>query len=447
MKKYLVLIAAAITLGFTSCGEEDCNHLHQTTEEETVSLVGSWYNEPLNEEDVYSPNGTFYTKFNNNTISGESEGRWEYDKANKSLTWNYKFLGQNQYGDWKVKENSEYTLTISSSMNGEHTYGKIVETYQLEVGKTVNIKFATEHPDYQVMSYSSTNPRLASIKDDGTICAEGEKGTAYVKISTKSFDVWVKIIVGDNCADLWYNYPFVLGKTFGQMKELLGASYETVNNGFNYDLSTTSAYVNQVNVLVNNETGFINEIVLSLKDSAPVSEVLRYLKSHYYTLDFLGDNHYATCSELKNSSSIIVYNEQNRTINFVQPSSYPLEDFAYVFGKTRQEVLKIFGEPFYEYNNRMLYMLGTAGIAASVYFQLDDKTGKVTFYSINLNDFVDQEYTTKLLGSKYYFSKYFDEQVAYRYYEVEDENEAKQRIIYLVNNKSIWFYDIENFGK
>ena len=26
MKKYLVLIAAAITLGFTSCGEEDCNH-------------------------------------------------------------------------------------------------------------------------------------------------------------------------------------------------------------------------------------------------------------------------------------------------------------------------------------------------------------------------------------------------------------------------------------
>ena len=53
MKKYLVLIAAAITLGFASCGEEDCNHGGITNIEETTSLEGSWYNEEMNEEDFY----------------------------------------------------------------------------------------------------------------------------------------------------------------------------------------------------------------------------------------------------------------------------------------------------------------------------------------------------------------------------------------------------------
>ena len=53
MKKYLALIAAAITLGFTSCGEEDCNHSGITNIEETTSLEGSWYNEEMNEEDSF----------------------------------------------------------------------------------------------------------------------------------------------------------------------------------------------------------------------------------------------------------------------------------------------------------------------------------------------------------------------------------------------------------
>ena len=82
MKKYLALIAAAITLGFASCGEEDCNHSGITNIEETTSLEGSWYNEEMNEEDSYSANGTFYMKYSNVERSSEDEGRWEFDRAN-----------------------------------------------------------------------------------------------------------------------------------------------------------------------------------------------------------------------------------------------------------------------------------------------------------------------------------------------------------------------------
>ena len=76
MKKYLVLIAAAITLGFTSCGEEDCNHDLNTEKPttETKSVVGNWYEEAENEEVRFASYGTYYDKYCNPTHSRETEG-------------------------------------------------------------------------------------------------------------------------------------------------------------------------------------------------------------------------------------------------------------------------------------------------------------------------------------------------------------------------------------
>ena len=54
MKKYLVLIAAAITLGFTSCGEEDCNHFGEGKSIVSYEdIAGSWYDPVYNEEVKY----------------------------------------------------------------------------------------------------------------------------------------------------------------------------------------------------------------------------------------------------------------------------------------------------------------------------------------------------------------------------------------------------------
>ena len=41
MKKYLFLIATAITLGFTSCSEEECDHIRTGGGEPQNSMVGS----------------------------------------------------------------------------------------------------------------------------------------------------------------------------------------------------------------------------------------------------------------------------------------------------------------------------------------------------------------------------------------------------------------------
>ena len=128
MKKVLYFIAIAISLGFTACSEDKCDHKTEISPETTISVVGNWYNEAANEECRYSANGTFYTRYNNVLRSDEKEGQWEYDKANSKLSWRYIFMGQNQFDDWKVKSLTDFNLTISSNEKGEFTYEKIVRS-------------------------------------------------------------------------------------------------------------------------------------------------------------------------------------------------------------------------------------------------------------------------------------------------------------------------------
>ena len=92
MKKYLFLIATAITLGFTSCSEEECDHIRTGGGEPQNSIVGSWYEEAENEEMRFGENGSFYDKYCNVTRSEETEGRWEYDSKNSKLTYTYSLI-------------------------------------------------------------------------------------------------------------------------------------------------------------------------------------------------------------------------------------------------------------------------------------------------------------------------------------------------------------------
>ena len=117
MKRVLYFFAIAIALGFTACDEDKCDHQTENSPEATYSVVGNWYNEARNEEDRYSTDGTFYIKYNNVLRSEEIEGGWEYDKANSKLSWRYFSMGQSQFNDWKVKNLTDFSMTIFSIKN------------------------------------------------------------------------------------------------------------------------------------------------------------------------------------------------------------------------------------------------------------------------------------------------------------------------------------------
>ena len=169
-----MLILAAFALA--SCND-DCDHNFSGggggdfTYEYLSSGTGSWYEEEENEEFRPTSNGKFYDKYCNLKRAAETEGIYEISEKGSRMTMTYKFMGQNQFADWKISNVKEFSFVMTSEQVAAHTYEKIVETYTLKVGQSQKILFGTEHPSYSVRSFSSNNEHIASVSNDGTITA------------------------------------------------------------------------------------------------------------------------------------------------------------------------------------------------------------------------------------------------------------------------------------
>lgn len=413
MKKILYFIAIAIALGFTACSEDKCDHQTEFSPETTISVVGNWYNEASNEESRYSANGTFYIRYNNVLRSDEKEGQWEYDKANSKLSWRYIFMGQNQFDDWKVKNLTDFNLTISSNEKGEFIYEKIVETYKLEVGNTVNIKFAVEYPDYVVSSYVSTNPRLATVNSDGVITAEGEKGSAYIKVQTNQGNVWVKVIVGDDCQDLWFDYVGVISQDYSTMistLSLLGAPSYTGEDGYSFGFKHTHHdIINTTYVSLCPEDGLVDEIQLVLNESVPEAAVLAYMNSHYYSIE--EDESKAIYSTLKDkdaSKAIVTYDKKKKIVYFKETkhffqTAHIVNKFGLYYqclGLTRDQIVNKYGNPFSDEEGTMYYGVYNDYINLAA-FRIDSTTKKCSIVLTTINEAISTDVVLNSFNEKY----------------------------------------------
>ena len=159
------------TFALASCND-DCDHNivggggdegGDFTYEYLSSGTGSWYEEEENEEFRPTANGKFYDKYCNLKRAAETEGTYEISEKGSRMTMTYKFMGQNQFADWKISNVKEFSFVMTSEQVAAHTYEKIVETYTLKVGQSQKILFATEHPSYSVKSFSSNNEHIASV--------------------------------------------------------------------------------------------------------------------------------------------------------------------------------------------------------------------------------------------------------------------------------------------
>ena len=433
MKKVLYFIAIAIVLGFTACSEDKCDHITDFSPEATISVVGNWYNEAANEECRYSADGTFYNKYNNVEISGEKEGRWEYDKANSKLSWRYVSMGQNQFNDWKVKNLTDFSLTISSNEKGEFTYEKIVETYKLEVGKTAYIKFAIDNPDNVVSSYVSSNPRLATVNSDGVITAEGEKGSAYIKIQTNQGNVWVKVVVGDDCQDLWYDYVSVIGQDYSTMistLSVLGDPY-TGEDGYSFGFKhTLHDVVDITRVCLCPEDGLVDIIQLVLNESVPEAAVLAYMNSHYYSM---AENesivYYSTLKDKDASKAIVVYNKEKKEVIFIETkhfyqTAHLWKDFTKLFGKNKNEVKDVMTS----YGYSFLMTDDSYSDNGSDYYNIvDNDYTQMIGFVFNPDNQVS-EFWVYLKSSAVINTVYKD--LCDKYQEASDENSSTCRVFY-----------------
>lgn len=349
MKKILSLIALAITIGMTSCSDDECDHtICKPWPIPNNPIAGMWYVEADNEEINYGESGTYYDRYSNVELSGETEGRYEFDQANMKLTYRYSYLGNNLQDNWTVKNLSEFSFKLSSANAPALNVEKIVEQHKLNVGETVKLKFDTDRADINVNSYSSKNERLASVTPDGTITAMGEKGTTYIKINTNVGNVWAKITVGDDNKDLWCDYVSVIGADYHTMRQYFDRLGNPVSDGIDYFVYIPSIhqYVESVNILINTEEDCVTSIQLLIKEGVPPIDIKSYLKSRYYEQkDF---DFYTTLSDIESSRAIVSYDQDNNCVTFfeTQHTIHPdlWYDFTKMFGCDKTAVKNAMGK-------------------------------------------------------------------------------------------------------
>ena len=366
MFKKISLAVMALIFGMSSCSEESCDHVTGGSDELSTAIVGNWYEEAENEEMRFSESGKLYDRYANYSHCGETEGTWEYDSKNNKLTYTFPFMGEMKFIDWTVKDLKENSFTLSSSKNGMHKVEKIVEEYTLNVGETVEIKCG----GFGTWIYGSKNERIASVNPrTGVIKAEGEKGITYIKVSNlattnlgkvSETSVWVKVTVGDNCADLWHDYVGLIGLDYASVTKALSSLGTPVagTDGYSYAYGhTVHDVADSTNVFLCPEDNLTNEIQLVLKESVPESAVLSYMNSHYYKMT--GNDsyvYYSSSSDPETSKAIVVYNKQQRRIVFCETQHFYekahvkelWEDFVPLFGANQTAVKKAMGEYGYK---------------------------------------------------------------------------------------------------
>lgn len=574
MKKFFILLLTAFAIA--SCND-DCDHQLPPTTPEVDWIIGTWYEEEENEEVRYSISGTFYDKYCNVRRSSETEGRYEINYETERLTYTYNFMGQTQFADWTITNHDEFSFTIKSETVAAHRLEKVVEIYSMSAGNTQQIAFAQDRPDCIVQSYSSKNDRIASVSESGLITANGEKGTTYIKMVTDKGSVWAKVVVGDECLDLWYDYISLIGKSFAQVKNVLGDPHQNDGNqGYFYAMEYHDV-IKQVSFWLNPRTRSLETLNLILKEGVPSEVVLSYMESKYFKFKEIGKAiQFLNTSSRESSIAMIEYNQESRTIiindinayynlwpdftaflgtdkagirnaaeglkmeysfssNSYSPygSDYYTDDYGdyinmygFVFNKTEEMfeywaymaegtdyvlIASAIGET-YIYNQEEtkqgllvwynedktirvkldvansaviytdltleglpkwpdytsafgmsldeivgaygelylgvlpMYFIGN-NYVASVYFIIDDTTGKTTAYQLSLNKGFSIEDVDEYLSSLYVRYKVNDAKTMYAYQDGETRESSKLQVVFNSENGTITYYDLETYGK
>jgi uncharacterized lipoprotein YehR (DUF1307 family) len=449
MKKYFYLLCTAIVCGLISCSDDDCDHIVTNSSTQGNSDVqGNWYEEYENEEMRINNNGTFYDRYSNVELCGETEGKWEYNSQTKKMTQTYTYLGTIMFTDWTVKNLSQFAMTISSDKVADHNLERIIESYDMIVGGTQQIKYKSDYPNSTVYAYSSTNARIASVSEDGLITAEGEKGTAYVKINTDAGNVWARVTVGDDRTELWGDYLGLMGMTYSEMRTALsrlGNPY-TGESGyaFGYNL-TYQSVVETLGVFLDQSTLQVSEIHLYLKEEVPTVDITAYLTSRYYPMAVEG--YYSTSPDPETSLALVYYNPDSHVLyyvdmqSFLHPAVVDLwTDFTSQFGASKTEVssaMKNLNYSFYlsdgsySANGSDYYSITDNDYAYLVgfVFNPDDK---VSEYWVYVNPDSDASEIYDYLGQKYN--------------EAEDEGETGTIVFYNDDKTLKVVFDLRNIA-
>ena len=195
MNRFLFFILIPMVLFTTSCSDDE-----DTIEKpkwDAAMFQGLWFcedNTTYLEMRYASFTGKIYTDMDSIPSEVESiSGRWSFYPTNLliRMATTYQSSRLTDSRDYKVLGIDDYSMTLLDiQLNAEYTYYKVVASYSMSLGQSIDISL----PDYHASSFTPTSSLIADVNNQGHLQAIGS-GYTYVKASSETSAVYVKIEV------------------------------------------------------------------------------------------------------------------------------------------------------------------------------------------------------------------------------------------------------------
>lgn len=412
-KKAYLLIVLLVTICACSSNNDSQDPLPTPSpgEDEVTSIVGEWYDDQSTANSTefslgsYRQDGTFSMKTimcsasKNMNFKIESEGNYQY--KNGYLVENHDKTGTLRY---KVKSITKYTLTTELDNNGAISeQHKLIDHYNLTVGE--NKRFTFSDLNFNIKSYQTTNPRVATVDINGNIEAR-KRGEAYILASNGQESVAIQVIV--NSDDFIEDYTTFLGKTTKEITQELGGNYNIVNDG-DYITYQYYLYDDCISHLI---IGFKNDkaeqIDVRLTGAKTWEETYKLLNAKYKNLGEIYG--YITYSHKESGYTSFIYcYEKENALVFVQ-SYNELQEYDQIKDCTIDQVAKKYNakdnldeDKDGDGKNIIGIPLKNSQYFTSVGISYDIKTREIENYILYGKDNLDVNELDSWYRNRYYF--------------------------------------------
>ena len=307
--------------------------------------------------------------------------------------------------DFTVTSLTANEMTIRHKSGATATYSRLITT--LEISHNMSFK-----PDYglylsgNVSSFRSRNDKTASVDKSGTITGKSE-GITLIDVVTDGGTAVVLVKVDG----LIYDYTQAIGLTKEEVCKAYGSTpfvteeaviYNTDEKMTTYRINKRTKVVDAINI-VYSKKGFSNTALVD------------YLSNKYYVYKAeTGGTFYAfiNASTYDTSNVKIIFNGTTNQLTYTYINHDLFEDFSIALGKTRNEVVYMYGDDLECITNKVDFVKYAIGdevqgypgtdIMEEVTFRFYD--GMTTSVELRLHNQLNPETVTSFLKSRYSYS-------------------------------------------
>lgn len=333
-------------------------------------IVGEWF---VNQDTgssftsgftLFNSDGTFSSSMIQASLDASDYSSWSgtYNVTGNIFTQEYISAIDGRYvsGTYEIKRITKYDMELYYTALGMYEQShKIVDTYQMKVGETKDVKI--NDPDFTPITYSSYDKKVATVSTSGTITAV-KRGVSYIQVSSSLGIAVVRVVVTDPDNFLDDMVPY-LGEDIAVASAIYGTAYVEQDQGDGRIMRhyfLVDELMRQVGFYYDTSSKLVSSIIVAFRNSVEISKIKASFDKKY---EFLGNADDGDEVYTTTKNDVIVYIRINHDLGTVMYwldeynpyqdmdealkniSTYLATDVARIWGYTITE--KDFGRGYY----------------------------------------------------------------------------------------------------